>query len=122
MGRGRRRCRTGLMPDVEMPHLPLKQFNPRSLSASSVSSFPHSSLGWQVRRCSWVYLNQGHTRTTMDQELGRRTCRTGLMPGAEMPHLPLKQFNSRSLSASSVSSFFPQFAGLTGASLLMGLI
>ena len=50
-----------------------------------------------------------------------RTCRTGLMPGAEMPHLPLKQFNSRSLSASSVSSFFPQFAGLTGASLLMGL-
>ena len=38
-----------------------------------------------------------------------------------MPHLPLKQFYSRSLSASSVSSFAPQFAGLTGASLLMGL-
>ena len=38
-----------------------------------------------------------------------------------MPHLPLKQLYSRSLSASSVSSFLPQFAGLTGASLLTGL-
>ena len=57
----------------------------------------------------------------MRRGLGRRTCRTGLMPGAEMPHLPLKQFNPRSLSASSVSSFAPQFAGLTGASLFTGL-
>ena len=38
-----------------------------------------------------------------------------------MPHLPLKQLYPRSLSASSVSSFYPQFAGLAGASLLMGL-
>ena len=38
-----------------------------------------------------------------------------------MPHLPLKQFNPRSLSASSVSSFDPQFAGLAGASLFTGL-
>ena len=38
-----------------------------------------------------------------------------------MPHLPLKQFYSRSLSASSVSSFLPQFAGLAGASLFTGL-
>ena len=57
----------------------------------------------------------------MRRGLGRRTCRTGLMPGAEMPHLPLKQLYPRSLSASSVSSFSPQFAGLTGASLLTGL-
>ena len=39
-----------------MPHLPLKQLYPRSLSASSVSSFSLSSLGWQVRGCSPVYL------------------------------------------------------------------
>ena len=44
------------------------------------------------------------------------------MPGVDLNFdLPLKQFYFRSLSASSVSSFLPQFAGLTGASLLMGL-
>ena len=44
------------------------------------------------------------------------------MPGVDLNFdLPLKQLYPRSLSASSVSSFYPQFAGLTGASWLTGL-
>ena len=89
-----------------MPHLPLKQFNPRSLSASSVSSFFPQFAGLTGAS---LFTGLFRIKGTNKETYGPRTrrCRTGLMPGAEMSHLPLKQFNPRSLSASSVSSSHP---------------